>query len=85
MILNKELANISHLFENCEILKKFSFCDDTIFIDDEEPLKLEEYIIDINIDFYLNENSSNNFSEDSPYRNLKNDDIYSNCSKITIR
>ena len=84
MILSKELSNISHLFDNCSKLKEFSFCDDIRFIDDKEPHLLEEYNdYDNDIYFNFNENSSDNFSEHSLYKNLRIDDIYSNCSTIT--
>ena len=84
MILSKELSNISHLFDNCAKLKEIFFCDDTRFIDDKGPHLLEEYNdYDNDIYFNFNGNSSDNFSEHSLYKNLRIDDIYSNCSTIT--
>ena len=84
MMLSKDLSNISHLFDNCEKLKEFSFCDDIRFIDDKEPHLLEEYNdYDNDIYFDYNENSFDNCSENSLYKNIRTDDIYSNCSEIT--
>ena len=81
MILSKDLSNISHLFDNCYKLEEFSFYDDTRFIDDEAYYIIEEYN-DIDIDY--NENFRN-YSEHSLYKNLRTDDIYSNCSEITTK
>ena len=81
MILSKDLSNISHLFDNCYKLEEFSFYDDTIFIDDEAYYIIEEYN-DIDIDY--NENFRN-YSEHCLYKNLRTDDIYSNCSEITTK
>ena len=84
MILSKELSNISHLFHNCYKLKEFFFCDDTRFIDDKGPHLLEEYNdYDNEIYFDFNENSRDNFSENSLYKNIRTDNIYSDCSTIT--
>ena len=83
MILCKELSNISHLFDNCYKLKENFFCDDTRFIDDKGPHLLEEYN-DYDNDIYIdyNENIPDNCSEHSLYKNIRTDDIYSNCSEI---
>ena len=83
MILSKGLSNISHIFENCAKLKEFSFCDDIIFIDDEAPLKLEEFNDNYN-DFDSDE-ETNNCRENSLYKNLKTDNIYINCSTISTK
>ena len=86
MILTKKLSNISHIFENCYKLKEFSFCDDTRFVDDKGPHLLEEYNdYDNDIYFDFNENSPDNCSEHSLYKNIKTDDIYSNSSTITTK
>ena len=37
IILNIEISNISHLFDNCYKLKEIFFCDDTRFVDDKGP------------------------------------------------
>ena len=84
MILSKELSNISYLFDNCEKLKEFYFCDDEINMEDEAHPLLEE-LNDYCNDLDFNENSLDNSSEDSLYKNLKIDDIYSNCSEITTK
>ena len=85
MILSKELSNISHLFDNCYKLKEFFFCDDTIFIEHNGPHLLEEYNdYDNDIYFDFNDNSPDN-SEHNLYKNIKTDDIYSNCSKIITK
>ena len=71
------------IINNCSKIKEFSFSDDTRFIDDKGPHLLEEYNDydnDIYSDFY--ENSPDNCSEHSLYKNIKTDDIYSNCSEI---
>ena len=70
-------------------IKGFYFFDDTRFIDDKEPYLLEEYNEEYNdyddeIDFDYNE-VINNCSENSLFKNLKIDDIYSNCSEITTK
>ena len=84
IILSKEISNISHLFDNCYKLKEIFFCDDTRFIDDKGPHLLEEYNdYDNDIYFDFNENIHDNNSEHSLYKNIKTDDIYSNCSEIT--
>ena len=84
IILSKEISNISHLFDNCSKLKEFFFCDDTRFIDDKGPHLLEEYNdYDNEIYFDFNENSRDNFSENSLYKNIRTDNIYSDCSTIT--
>ena len=83
MILSKELSNINHLFDNCEILKKFCFSDDEINMEDEaHPILEEDNDYDKDLDF--NENGNNN-SENSLYKNLRTDDTYSNCSEITTK
>ena len=84
MILSKELSNISHLFDNCYKLKEIFFCDDIRFIDDKGPHLIEEYN-DYDNDIYIdyNENIPDNCSEHSLYKNIRTDDIYSNCSEIT--
>jgi len=81
MILSKELSIISYLFDNCYKLKEFYFCDDEINMEDEAHPILEEYN-DYDNDLDYNENA-NNDSENSLYKNLRTDDIYSNCSGIT--
>ena len=83
MILSKELSNISHIFDNCYKLKEIFFCDDTRFIDDKGPHLIEEYN-DYDNDIYIdyNENIPDNCSEHSLYKNIRTDDIYSNCSEI---
>ena len=84
IILSKELSNISHIFDNCENLKEFFFCDDTRFFDDNGPHLLEEYNdYDYDIYFVYIEDSPDNCSELSLYKNIRTDDIYSNCSEIT--
>ena len=76
MILIKELSNISHIFHGCAKLKEFSFCDDTRFIDDKGPHLLEEYdYYDNDIYFDFNENSPDNNSEHSLYKNIRTDNI----------
>ena len=86
MILSKELSNISHIFYNCKKLKAFYFCDDTRFIDDKGPHLLEEYNdYDNDIYFDFNENSPDNCSELSLYKNSRTDDIYSNYSEIITK
>ena len=82
MIINKELSNISHLFDNCKKLKEFYFCDDEMNTEDETHI-LEEHN-DYNNDPDINENVSNN-SENSLYKNIRIDDIYSNYSTITTK
>ena len=84
IILSKEISNISHLFDNCYKLKEIFFCNDTRFIDDKGPHLLEEYN-DYDNDIYIdyNENILDNCSEHSLYKNIRTDDIYSNCSEIT--
>ena len=83
IILSKDLSNISHLFDDCAKLKEIFFCDDTRFIDDKGPHLLEEYNdYDNDIYFDFNENSPDN-CEHSLYKNIRTDDIYSNCSEIT--
>ena len=72
MIINKELSNISHLFDNCKKLKEFYFCDDEMNMEDETHI-LEEHN-DYNNDPDINENVSNN-SENSLYKNIRIDDI----------
>ena len=86
MILSKELSNISHIFDNCEHLKEFFFCDDTRFFDDNGPHLSEEYN-DYDYDIYFDyiEDSPDNCSEHSLYKNIRTDDIYSNCSEITTK
>ena len=70
MILSKDLLNISHLFDNCNGLEEFFFCDDTRFIDDKGPHLLEEYNDYYNdIYFDYNENIPDNNSENSLYKN----------------
>ena len=77
MILSKELSNISHLFDNCYKLKEILFCDD-------KGLHLFEEYNDNDIYFDFNENIPDNNSENSLYKNIRTDDIYSNCSEIII-
>ena len=85
MILIKELSNISHIFHGCAKLKEISFCDDIRFIDDKGPHLLEEYNdYDNEIDLDYDEDIDN-CSEHSLYKNLRNDDIYSNFSEITTK
>ena len=86
IILSKEISNISHLFDNCYKLKEIFFCDDTRFIDDKGPHLLEEYNdYDNDIFFDFNENSPDNCSEHSLYKNIRTDDIYSNYSEIITK
>ena len=86
IILSKELSNISHLFHNCAKLKEIFFCDDTRFVNDKGPHLFEE-LNDYDKDFYfdVNENSPDNCSEHSLYKNIRTDDIYSNFSEITTK
>ena len=81
MILTKELSNISHIFDNCENLKEFFFCDDEINMEDEAHPILEE-CNNYDNDPYFDENVNNN-SENSLYKNIRTDNIYSDCSTIT--
>ena len=70
----------------CKIKRKIFFCDVTRFIDDKGPHLLEEYNnYDNDIYFDFNENSPDNYSEHSLYKNIRIDDIYSNCSEITTK
>ena len=84
MILSKDLSNISHLFDDCAKLKEIFFVDNIGFIDDKGPHLLEEYNdYDNDIYFDFNENSPDNCSEHIIFKNIRNDDIYSNCSGLT--
>ena len=74
LILGKELSNISHIFENCTKLKKFSIYDNIARLEDEEPL---DYLNDIT---YNNQNRYNN----SLSLTIKNDYIFSNSSICSI-
>ena len=78
IILNKELSNASHMFENCTKLIEFSAYDNIINIDDEEYLTFEEDNLEYNEDIY-------EVIENDLYKNLKHDDIYYNISEITNR
>ena len=69
-----------------KIKKEIFFCDDTRFIDDKGPHLLEEYNdYDNDIYFDFNENSRDNFSENSLYKNIRTNNIYSNCSEIITK
>ena len=78
IILNKELSNASHMFENCTKLIEFSAYDNIINIDDEEYLTFEEDNLEYNEDIY-------EVIENDLYKNLKRDDIYQNISELTNR
>ena len=78
IILNKELSNASHMFENCTKLIEFSAYDNIINIDDEEYLTFEEDNLEYNEDIY-------EVIENDLYKNLKHDDIYQNISELTNR
>jgi len=76
MILTKELSNICHIFDNCENLKEFFFCDDEINMEDETHSILEEqYDYENDNYFDFNENSHDNNSEHSLYKNIRTDNI----------
>ena len=80
LIFNKGITNISHMFENCSKLIELSIYDNKININDEEQEyhKFIEYYND-SFDYSDdNNNTQNNF-----YKNLRTDNIYSNCSQIS--
>ena len=81
IILNKELSNISHMFENCAKLIKLSYFNNIINIDfDEETLKFEVEYFDIN----YNKNSDED-SQHILYKNSRNNNKNLNYSEVQER
>ena len=78
MILNRDLQNISHMFENCAKLIEFSIPDKEINLEDEN-----DFEVYYNYNNYTNYNIDNNTERlDNFYKNLKNDDdIYTKLTK----
>jgi len=80
IILSKGLSNISYMFENCFKLEEFSIYDN-INIDNEEYYNYEE-------NFYFHADYGENINENDDniyknfYKNLKNNDIYTNISEV---
>ena len=60
ILLNKDLIDISHMFENCVKLIEFSICDNITNIEDKEYSNIEEYN-DYNFDYSENNKDDNNY------------------------
>ena len=79
MILSKDLSNISHMFQDCAKLEQFLIYDDYIMVNeyDDDDFKNSENISHDDIIDDMIDDINDNF-----YSNVKNDNIYSNCSEI---
>ena len=81
MILNKDLSNISHMFQNCAKLIKLSIYDDILIIDNEKSLDNAENNNDNNYSFDYSK--SNSESHNDLYKNLEKNDTSPNYLEIT--
>ena len=81
LIFNKGITNISHMFENCSKLIELSIYDNKININDEEQ-EYHKFIEYYNDSFDYSDDNNNN-TQNNFYKNLRTDNIYSNCSQIS--
>ena len=83
IILSKGLSNISHIFDKCVKLIELSIYESEITQTDEDPYKYFECKDNFNMDNNENTIDSNVNSQNNLFKNLKENDKYSNSSTIT--